>query len=194
MDFCLFGLNNFEVFQSFYSNYDIICVGRVGRPLKKFKAFSLLLTTLSDTREVESYILQFHGMNSILILLIIFLWISIPGLYIHGFAISVYSAYSVYRSPWSLYQAVCVCCKILIRQFPCCDECEKYVYETWSEWKVLMLWLKVFGDLVMTKNNKGFYILESWNKFCCYREFFCTNSRSLTNFTLSTRMYQKKTH
>ena len=172
MDFCLFGLNNF-------------------RPLRKFKAFSLLLTTLSDTHEVESYRLQFHGMNSILILLIIFLWISIPGLYIHGFAISVYSAYSVYRSPWSLYQAVCVCCKILIRQFPC-KRCEKYVYETWSEWKVLMFWLKVFGDLVMTKNNKGFYILESWNKFCCYREFFCTNSRSLTNFTLSTRMYQKK--
>ena len=89
MDFCLFGLNNFEVFQSFYSNYDIICVGRVGRPLRKFKAFSLLLTTLSDTREVESYILQFHGMNSILILLIIFLWISIPALYIHGFVIKL---------------------------------------------------------------------------------------------------------
>ena len=45
--------------------------------------------------------------------------------------------------------------------------------------------------LVMTKNN-GVYILELWDKFCCYREFLCTNSRSLTNFTLSTRMYQKE--
>ena len=43
----------------------------------------------------------------------------------------------------------------------------------------------------MTKNN-GVYILEFWNKFCCYREFLCTNSRSLTNFTSSTRMYQKE--
>ena len=43
----------------------------------------------------------------------------------------------------------------------------------------------------MTRNN-GVYILELWNKFCCYREFLCMNSRSLTNFTFSTRMYQKE--
>ena len=43
----------------------------------------------------------------------------------------------------------------------------------------------------MTKNNVV-YILELWNKFCCNGEFLCTNSRSLANFTLSTRMYKKE--